>query len=268
MADEALQENGENAEVNETEQVTEGAENPEQEAPPSVEDIASRMGWVPKEKFKGDEAKWKPAHDFIIAGKDIQERQSRDLKDLRTTMENVAKTTGAIMAERLETQKRELLAAHARAVEEGDPEAARQIARKIDQVEATDKPKPSPDSEAWVAKNPWFLEDPLAHARAQEVAAIYARSGKSPAEQLEAAEAAVRREYPHLFKDASQDKAPASVNAPASRTAETQKRGTASGDLPKEAKSIAQDLLDRGLIKSVDDYAKHYFAEQARKAAR
>ena len=64
----------------------EGAAPPEEvpqgdDAPPpapSVEELAQRMGWKPKEQFRGDPDKWRPADEFILQGHEIQRSLSSD----------------------------------------------------------------------------------------------------------------------------------------------------------------------------------------------
>jgi hypothetical protein len=278
MADEALQQTDDTAKVDEAvveDQVADQAavaddtDKTEATAPPTVEDIASRMGWVPKERFRGDDTKWKSADEFILAGKDIQERASRELKEIRVTLDTVARTSGAIMEERLNAQKAELERRHSEAVASGDSGEALKLAKDIDKIDArkeeTARPSPAPDTEAWVAKNEWFTKDALARDRAIQAAEAYLKLNKdAPAlDQLAYAETVVKREFPQLFP--APDKAPASVNSPA-RTSVTPKRGETAADLPKEAKDLGNDLVERGLIPNLDAYAKHYFAEQRKKA--
>lgn len=233
-------------------------------APPTVEEIAARVGWVPQDKFKGPADVWKPAHQFILDGNDIKDRLSRELKGLRETTETIQKTTSSIIQDKLRQQAEELSAKYAAAVERGDPDEAFKLGKEILSVQDQASPKPqgpAPETQAWVGKNQRLMSDPVARQRALQVCDAYASEGLSTAEQLANTEAVMRREYPHLFED----KAPASVAAPQSRSSAALQRGEkTSADLPKEAKAVAQDLVDRGLIPNLDSYAKNYFAAQAK----
>jgi hypothetical protein len=230
---------------------------------PSLEDIASQMGWVPAEKFKGPEDKWKPADKFIIDGKEIQERQSRELRSIRETVETMSRTQGAIMIDKLAEQHKELSAKYQSAVENGDPDEAWKAANAIRDLQTKaepNRPSPAPETVAWVEKHQRVKNDPLAWNRALAVNDAYARSfpQSTPAEQLAYTEQVLKGEYPALFDD----KPPAGVNAPASRNSGAPRStGKTAADLPKEAKAQADDLVERKLIPSVDAYAKHYFAE-------
>jgi predicted ArsR family transcriptional regulator len=238
---------------------------------PSLEDLASSMGWVPQDKFSGPAEKWKPAHQFIRDGKDIQERTSRELKEIRTTLETVSRTSGAIMAEKLQQQREELARRYEAAVEKGDRVEAAEALRNFDATTAAlnsgpPRAGPAPETQSWVEHNAKVKADPVAWQRALQVCDAYARSypNSSPAEQLAYTEQNLKREFPHLF-----DNKPApNVNGDISRNSGGVSRGgTTYADLPREAKAVADDLADRGLIGSKDDYAKHYFAEKAKRAA-
>lgn len=37
----------------------------------SIEERARAQGWVPKEEFKGDQARWRPAEEFVKRGEEI-----------------------------------------------------------------------------------------------------------------------------------------------------------------------------------------------------
>jgi hypothetical protein len=232
--------------------------------PPSLEDIAARMGWVPKEKFNGNESDWKPADQFIIAGKDIQRSLSRDLKELRGTLDTVVKTNAAIYQDRLAEQRAEIAAKYEKAVDGGDHDAAFKAANEIIQIDQRARqpsaPTPAPEAIEWGQRNSRVMADPLAAQRAIELCEPYARAGKSAGEQLAAIEPMLKREFPHLF-ETQETKAPPGVSQPATRMNGSQKRSQTAADLPKEAREIARDMLDRGLIKSEEDYARNYFAQ-------
>jgi hypothetical protein len=233
--------------------------------PVGLEQLASEMGWVPQEKFKGPTDKWKPADQFIRDGKDIQERLSRDLKGLRETVETIKLTNSQTMIDALAKQHAELSQRYAAAVEKGDPDEAWRAANAIQQVQAraanigAPQVAPvAPETENWVQRNDRIQRDPIAWQRALQVCDAYARANpaSSPAEQLQYTETHLRREYPHLFDD----KGAPNVNSPTSRNSAGAPRGRTVADLPKEARDVAKDMVERGLIPSEEIYAKNYFA--------
>jgi len=244
----------------------EGVETEEQEDDPYAP-LAQRMGWVPKSEYRGDPEKWKPAEQFIIDGHEIQRNVSKELRELKSTVDVMSRTTGTIVEQRLAEQRRELEQAHAQAVEDGDAQAARAISREIDALSLAAAPKPSGTVEEWRQKNPWFQKDPLATDLAFEVCERLARQGFSHAEQLEAAERRVLKEYPELFPAERQQQRPPAVGQPRSRQAIPSNRAKGFHDMPKPAQDVAVDMENRGLIKR-DDYVKQYWAEQGKPTAR
>lgn len=230
-----------------------------------LEEIASKLGWVPEDKYEGPKEKWKPADKFIIDGKKIQERQARDLKGIRETLENIKQTSGAIMADKLRETHEKYAQQYAAAVEKGDPDEAWKASNAIRNLqEKANAPAPiagpAPETEEWVKKNGRVMADPRGQLAALQICDAYARKNpnSSPAEQLAYTEGEMRREFPHLFDD----KGPASVSAPGSRSSAAPAKGAnTAANLPKEAKEHGQDLVERGMIPNLDAYAKHYFEQ-------
>lgn len=251
------------AEVADQFAAADAAADPEIVDPPSVEEVAASIGWTPKDKFRGDPEKWKPADQFIVDGRKAERNMKRELDGLRSTLDTVSKTSAAIMQDKLREQAEALASRYEAAVERGDMKEAASALRQHDAVMAKsqDSPAtrqpPSPETEQWAAKNARVFKDPLATQRAVELCEPYARANYAAADQLSAIEPILRREFPHLFDD----KGPASVEAPRTRSSAPQKRGSTVADMPKEAQEIAKDMAERGLIKSPEDYARNYFAQ-------
>lgn len=238
------------------------ADQPEvvEEAAPTIDEIASEMGWVPKDQFKGDPEAWKPAVQFIRDGKDIQRQQSRDLRELRSTVDNIARTSASLFQERLAAAKAELERKYDAAVEEGDPALARQIGDQINEINQKAQPTTPAVSDVtkeWVAKNPWMDRDPLAAQLAVDTCNKFAHLPVP--KQLELAEREVRRAYPEHF---TAQKPPPGVNQPDNRSANRPKGPKGFNEMPREAQAIAKDLVERKLIPSVDNYVKNYWATE------
>jgi hypothetical protein len=249
------------------------AANPVEETP-SVEELASEQGWMPQDKFKGPAEKWKPAHEFLRAGKDIQERTARELKEVRSSIDVLTRTSGAIMMDRLAAQHAEFTKRYQAAVERGDPDGAAIALDSIRNIQAQAASAASPartpqaparETEAWVAKHQRLWNDPVAQQDALAVCNAYAKShpNSTPAEQLHYTETHMRARYPFLFDD----KPAPQVNGNITRNAGgVSSRTKTAGDLPKEARDMAKDLVERGLIPNEDTFAKHYFEQAQRKA--
>lgn len=167
---------------------------------------ASAMGWVPKDKWNKDPAKWTDAQTFVERGERVLPivlKENRDLKKevevLRQTQQQMAtdvKDFRAMLEKTSAREKADLTAKYeqavkdrAAAVTEGDgpaweaanaeaqrleteaaATAAAEAARKAKEVAATTENKPHPDYAAWLKDNPWFEADQDLNDEANEVA--------------------------------------------------------------------------------------------------
>lgn len=231
-----------------------------------VEALASELGWAPKERFKGDPERWKPADEFIRAGRDIQRGLSRDLQDLRGTVDTMSRTSAALLEQQLAAQRAELESRFDAAVENGDGQAARQAREQIDRIEQArpvSPQAPDPAGRSFVERHAsWWGKDTEATNYALQRADHYAKMGIAGDRQTKAVEQDMRGIFPDLFPAPA--KAPPSVSAPPSRTAAPASRAKGFHDLPQEAQRVARDMKERGVIPDVDAYVKNYFAEKAR----
>lgn len=174
----------------------EGGEQHQQQ--PTAEERARRMGWVPKDEFRGDPKRWRPAADFIAraetelpvaqatirrleSGSQAQQRKIdglvanvRELTETLTEFRTFA-TKGEERA--YNRAKAELEAEFKVAVEAGDvprAEAARDeladlgeppkapVAKKPGEEKpaAGEQPQIEPETLQWIDENPWFNRDP------------------------------------------------------------------------------------------------------------
>jgi hypothetical protein len=238
-----------------------------------VEQLASEMGWAPKDKFTGPEGKWKPAKDFILKGKEISDGLRDTVKDLKRTVEHMA-ATGAKMTERaLKEQAKEIEARFAEAVENKDARGAAKAAQDMEDLKATAaKPSTGNPERDFAEKNPWYGSNRKATALAVMVSNEEAAKGADIPSQLAAVEKAVRDEFPELFEGGAKTAPkPAEVHQPAARsTSTTRAKGYA--DMPADVKKAAEGYVTMFVNKMGDkadpdkiraQYAKDYWAEQA-----
>lgn len=235
-------------------------------------DLAKEMGWVPRDQFTGAADDWKPADQFIRDGRDIQRETSRELKTVRAQLDTIAKTSASIVEQQVNERVGELTARYNKAVEDGDPKQAYELAGEIHSLTAQDPagtPQPSPEAQSWVERNSGWFQKPgfeYATARAIEITNMLQKQGYTDhAQQLKIAEQQLRREHPELFGGQKNGKPAPGVHSPSSRTSGPSNRAKGFSDMPKAAQDIARDMADRGVIKSTDDYAKNYFANLAAK---
>jgi hypothetical protein len=262
------------------EEVVEGQEQQQEEQaePEAITALASEMGWVPRDQFRGDPDDWKPATDFIRTGKDIQRGLSRELRGVRDEVSRISRTSADLAEQVRERAVAERDAYWARVQAKGVEEGKQDVVdRAVDErmkirVEA-EKAKdtapdngPPPETAAFVERHKaWFNVDSLATMRAQEICDQLAKRGVAIPEQLQQAERAIRKEFPELFPKSA--KQPAGVQTGQSRSSggsSSKARGYA--DMPAESQAMARDMLDRHgipLEKTAESYWKE--AEKQRK---
>lgn len=193
--------------------------------PSEIEIKARNAGWVPKEEFADDPDKWVDADEFVRRGPLFEKinAQSREMKRMREAMEalqlhhaKVKETSYKEALAVLKAQKRE-------AFTEGDPDKILAIEEKMDDLKeqqrsfeaqrAREVAAPSqelhPEFKAFLDRNPWYQAEAPMKAFADTVGVELRNSGMSPTEVLKKVEQKVREEFPHKFRNANRDKAPA-----------------------------------------------------------
>lgn len=253
-------------------QEPEGQEGEEDNEPPSIEALAQELGWTPKDKFKGPEDQWKPADEFIRAGRDIQRSYASDIKRLSSQLDVMSRTTADILKDRLEEQKAELIEAYNQKVEEGDAAGAFKIGQRLTEIDTRAATAPSADiptsegQEFAQRHAKWFNVDAAATARARQICNDLAAQGvRDPAAQLRAAERTIRLEYPEHFEGQQNGQArqrPATVNNPGGRGSPPSNRAKGFSDMPKAAQDVAKGMVERGVIPNTEAYVKRYWQNE------
>jgi hypothetical protein len=241
---------------------TELVEQQQDETPEPIANLAKELGWVSKDEFRGEPEKWKPAEQFIRDGRDIQQTTARELRSLREQMERVGSVTETIIQDRVTAAQTEWQRKMTQAVDDGDTETALKLADQ----RPTAKPNGTgadPTVQSWVAKNPWFNTDPLARVRAEELSGKLAHLPVP--EQLAQVERAMKREFPEHFP--APVKAPPSTQTATGRNANPSNRTKGFADMPMESQQVARDFERLNGV-SKDDFAKQYWANQAKKGSR
>lgn len=156
---------------------------------------ASGQGWVPKERFKGDEKDWVDAQTFVKRGREIlpilRKNNENLLKELSVTKESLKqlkldaeefkkfqKDAYERKARSLEDEVTALKSARAQAITDGDGARANALDDAIDSakeevkqakesVKELAKPAPptpqglDPKLQVWLGKNEWFGKDAM-----------------------------------------------------------------------------------------------------------
>jgi hypothetical protein len=230
--------------------------------PDPYEELARGSGWSPKEEWRGKPEDWREPRDFIEYGMRRSRESAEELRGLRQSVGSIAKTAEALQRRAVEETRRELEERFAGAVENKDHDAARAVRDEITRLDQPQQTGPVPEVNDFVSRNAaWFNVNRAATALAQSITADLAAKGVTPAEQLRAAEEAVKADFPQLFGTQQTTAKPSpSVSAPTTRTAAPSKpNGFAS--LPAEAQKAGHDFVKRGMVKTLEDYARVYREE-------
>jgi hypothetical protein len=227
--------------------------------PDPIAQLAAEMGWKPKEEYQGDN--WKPAAEFIKAGRDITQTVTKQLRSVQDQLERVTRTSSQLMADQLAERDAYWANLQAKGVEDGDQAVVdRAVRERIKIQQATPVDGPPPETRDFVERNKnWYGVDHLATMRAQEITDRLAKAGVTPAEQLAQAERAIRREYPELFPTPA--KQPAAVQTATSRNANTSSRQKGFADMPAESQKLAREYQAQHGI-PVEKFAASYWQDQ------
>lgn len=259
-------------------------------AEPTLAELATEQGWVPKDKFRGNPKDWKPAHDYLRAAKGIGEArgQKKAAEDFDRRLAKLDKIQQA-------SRKRELQGIHSHyegrireAVKAGDADAERGLRQaRAEHIEEVEGEYEAAESEASVTAHPlvqkfnakfdWAMSEKgddearsIAIAAAQEVVN---RKG-TLVEQLRAAEDALKWAYPERFEtralardeddeENEDDEKPQRRQPPAFEAPARNGRANGGGDdavrkLPNEARAQMKKDIAAGLYKTPQEWAKVY----------
>ena len=230
---------------------------------PEIEALARELGWTPLDEFKGDPSRWRDPREYIKHGQDITRSLSDKVRDLSEQTRRMARTNGAILDRELKREREQLEQTFAKAVEDNDVETAHRTSQQLAKLpEQAEGPVEDSAVTDFKSRNDWYERDAAATAVAQSVAAQLHAQGKSPTEQVQAAEAEVKRRFPELFKGQTREpaKGAPTLNAPQSRTARMAPKQKGFAELPADARKAAEDLQKRRGV-SLDEYARIYWQE-------
>ncbi len=219
--------------------------------------LATEIGWTPKDQFKGDPEKWKPADQFIRDGREIQHSMSRELKEVKETVSNMARVSETLMEQQLRERDAYWQAKQEEAFENGDRDAFKVAEREREKLTTAAPSGPSPEVKSFAERNAWFRKDPIATNFAVQVCEL--NKNLPVDEQLRLAETEVRKRFPEHFPAPA--KAAPTVSAPASRGGGKPAGRTTFNDMPVEAQKMAIHLEEtRGV--SRDKYVASWFKQQ------
>jgi len=229
----------------------------------AVEDKARRLGWRPKEEFKGDEERWIDADTFVKRGEEILPIVQANNKALEKEVANLKKTLKEFSAHHTKVEQRayqaalrDLEARQAAAVEANDLGEVREITRELAELGKEVAPGPTEDPALtdWKDDNPWFGKDPIMRAAAVAIVdELIADGVTSLNKQLAAVDKRIREEFPHKFTNPRRSQAAAVEGSSTPR----RPAGKTFADLPPEAKAMALKWEKQGLL-TREQFTKEY----------
>ena len=165
------------------------------EVSPEIQHEAESQGWVPKERFRGNESDWVDADTFVKRGREIlpilRKNNENLVKDLQATKDELRQFREAAeefkkfqresyerKAQEYESRIQEIKESRAQAISDGDGQKVNALDDALDQakedfkeakqavkdVVSAKEPEPTPEAidpglQAWLDRNSWFGQD-------------------------------------------------------------------------------------------------------------
>lgn len=265
-------------------------------ATPSVEALAtavaeaeaSRKGWLPKDKFKGDTAKWVDAKTFVERGERFNANLIQEVATLKqkiASFEGTKEAFAKFHAESMAKKDSEIADAikllrlqHAEAVSGGEGETALTLEDRIDALkderkalkEATPEPvaapKPAPAApavdpvmEEWIEDgNAWFRDDTKLQSYAVAMGQELVAKGETLRGRkfLDKIATLMAEEFPRKFNGAGHGRAAAVESG--GRSAATSGSAKSERDLPAADRRLMNEFVEAGWT-TKEAFLKSYF---------
>lgn len=244
---------------------------------------AGRKGWVPKDKYKGDPAKWVDSKTFVERGERFNANLQREVQELRATLESFKGTAKAFadfsqkqLAQK-DTELKEAISAlriqRAEALRDGDAALSVEIEDRIDLLKDEQKaakevvaevkeervPGPQQDDPVlleWIEDgNQWFTNNPKLRDYAVRAGEALIKGGETVKGRrfLDKISEMMRTEFPRSFKKMQEDSE--SGNTGRTNTVESASNGSAPAkryngkserDLPAEDLALMKEYIKEG----------------------
>jgi len=255
------------------------------EVAPEVVREAESQGWVPKERFRGNESDWVDAEIFVKRGREIlpilRKNNENLMKDLNSTKEQLKEFREAAeefkkfqkesyerKAQEYEQRIQNIKESRAQAISDGDGQKVNALDDALDQakdelkeakqaVKDADKAPtaPEPDTTAvdpglqvWLDRNTWFGQDKRLTAVANGIGeSLRLEFPSLKGEQfLEKLDEVLAEEFPNKF---GKKQSPASrVESGSGRTGRSSSNAQTYDNLPSEAKAACDRFVKQKLM--------------------
>ena len=256
------------------------------EVAPEVIREAESQGWVPKERFRGNESDWVDAEIFVKRGREIlpilRKNNENLMKDLNATKEQLKEFREAAeefkkfqkesyerKAQEYEQRIQNIKESRAQAISDGDGQKvnalddaldqakdelkeAKQAVRDVNKPSAEPEPSPTntiePGLQVWLDRNTWFGEDRRMTALANGIGeSLRIEFPSLKGEQfLEKLDEVLAEEFPTKF---GKKQSPASrVESGSGRTGRSSGNAQTYDNLPSEAKAACDRFVKQKLM--------------------
>lgn len=231
-----------------------------------VEEKALKMGWTPKDQFKGDPDKWRSAEEFVERGENMLpivkakvKQQEQEINELKQTMRQFAEYHTKTEQRAYEKALADLKEQRAQAIAAGDGAAFDRVDDAIEELRkrTIETPKvqvveDNPIYNEWASRNTW-INDPEMEKAATELAQTLRQAGvkETGHEFLDIVGKKMRIAFPEKFTNPRRETAPSvESGVPAPR-----KSGKTFADMSAEARAACERM------------AKNVFSDKPKEAA-
>ncbi len=205
--------------------------------------VAKRLGW------KGPE-EWTGAPDQFVDAPEFLDNTPKVIADLKESGKRAAQAAAAA----IEDERRRIREEATRTIRDSDDREEREKAAE----RLAQNAGPPPETQAWLARNPWFQTDPDAQAIATSTVNRMAAQGASISLQLEEAEKSVRQRFPEYFSAGTEQRL-SDVRRQAPIAPQVQQGSRAGGNgAPKEKGFAEIPQADRAAFNG--NLLKHFMA--------
>lgn len=185
-----------------------------------VELDAREQGWKPKEEWKGDPDKWRPAKEFVDRGELYGkiDTMGKELKDTKRALQMLQEHHSKVKETEYKKAVEELKALQKKHLESGDSDGyletteilsdlrAEQKARQV--VQEVTPQQVDPRFSAWIDSNKWYESKPEMRQYADVIGQGYAKQnpGIDPTDVLKYVTSEVKHRYKEFFQNPNRDR--------------------------------------------------------------
>lgn len=238
--------------------------------PDPQESKARIQGWVPKEEFRGDPAKWIDAKLFNERGETIipimrerNERLEKDVREMREEFKEFSEfhrqTEDRIYKKALkEIEQRKLTAVeNADTTEYQKAELERVELEKVKPIPKIEKPVELPEMQEFRKANIWYESDPELTVEADALGVAYSKQNIPYPKILEKVQTTMKILHPEKFANVKRDDY-SKVESVSSETGLPKKGNSHTYEnLPVEAKKQCDKWIKNGLL-TKEQYIRDY----------